>query len=75
MAQNAGAPKKTKKTKKTTKKSTTGKKKLTGFFAFLGEKREEIKKMLPKDAGVKDIGKKAGELWRSLTESDKKKYK
>ncbi len=51
-----------------------GKKPLKGFFKFLGEKREEIKKSLPKNAGVKDVAKKAGEMWRKMTPNEKKKY-
>lgn len=50
------------------------KKPLKGFFKFLGEKREEIKKSLPKNAGVKDVAKKAGEMWRKMTPNEKKKY-
>ena len=50
------------------------KKPVKGFFKFLGEKREEIKKSLPKDHKVTDVGKKAGELWRKMSANEKKKY-
>ena len=66
MDQSAGAKKAAKK--------TTGKKKLNGFMKFLSEKREDIKKMMP-NAKVHEVAKKAGEMWRKLSENDKKKYK
>lgn len=71
MDQSAGAKKAA--PKKTTKK-TTGKKKLNGFMKFLSEKRNEIKKMMP-TAKVHEVAKKAGEMWRKLSDNDKKKYK
>lgn len=71
MDQSAGAKKAA--PKKTTKK-TTGKKKLNGFMKFLSEKRNEIKKMMP-NAKVHEVAKKAGEMWRKLSDNDKKKYK
>jgi len=52
-----------------------GAKKLKGFFKFLDEKRPEIKKSLGKNADVKNVAKKAGEMWRALSESEKNKYK
>lgn len=60
--------------KKTTTKKTTGKRKLTGFMKFLSEKREDIKKAMP-TAKVHEVAKKAGEMWRKLTDSEKGKYK
>jgi len=82
MEQVAGAKKNTKKSepkkaapKKAAPKKTktTGKKKLTGFMKFLSEKRDEIKKMMP-TAKVHEVAKKGGEMWRKLTDSEKKKY-
>jgi len=82
MEQVAGAKKNTKKAepkkaapKKAAPKKTktTGKKKLTGFMKFLSEKRDEIKKMMP-TAKVHEVAKKGGEMWRKLTDSEKKKY-
>lgn len=58
--------------KKPAKKA--GKKKLTGFMKFLSEKREQLKKSYP-GAAVQEIAKKAGALWRALTDSEKKRYK
>jgi len=51
-----------------------GKKPVKGFFKFLANKREEIKKSLPKDHKVTDVGKKAGEMWRKMSANEKKKY-
>jgi len=89
MEQSAGAKKTTKKStkkaapkkaapkkaapKKASPKKTTGKRKLTGFMKFLSEKRDEIKKMMP-TAKVHEVAKKGGEMWRKLTDSEKKKY-
>ena len=70
MDQSAGA-KKAKKAapKKAAPKKTTGKKKLNGFMKFLSEKRNEIKKMMP-NAKVHEVAKKAGEMWRKLSDND-----
>jgi len=67
------APKKNAPKKTAPKKKTTGKRKLTGFMKFLSEKRDEIKKMMP-TAKVHEVAKKGGEMWRKLTDSEKKKY-
>merc|ERR1712157_185236 len=45
-----------------------------GYGVFLAEKREDIKKSLPADHKMTDVGKKAGEMWQQVSETDKKKY-
>ena len=45
-----------------------------GYGQYLAEKREAIKAALPKDHKIMDVTKKAGELWRALTEAEKEKY-
>jgi hypothetical protein len=44
------------------------------YGRFLAEKREEIKKSLPGDHKITDVTKKASEMWKGLSESDKQKY-
>lgn len=60
--------------KKATTKKATGKRQLNGFMKFLSEKRDEIKKAMP-TAKVHEISKKAGEMWRKLTDIEKSKFK
>jgi len=45
-----------------------------GYGRYLAEKRDEIKAMLPADHKITDVAKKAGELWKALSEQDKEKY-
>jgi len=44
------------------------------YGRFLAEKREDIKKSLPADHKITDVSKKAGELWKALSEAEKHKY-
>mmetsp|Transcript_88470 Transcript_88470/g.223453 ORF Transcript_88470/g.223453 Transcript_88470/m.223453 type:complete len:296 (+) Transcript_88470:65-952(+) len=44
------------------------------YGRFLAEKREEIKGSLPAGHKITDVAKKAGELFKALSEEDKKKY-
>ena len=46
---------------------------LGAFFVFSNETRPIVKKEHP-DFKIGDVGKKLGELWRDLSEADKKKY-
>ena len=46
---------------------------LGAFFVFSNETRPIVKKEHP-DFKIGDVGKKLGELWRDLSETDKKKY-
>lgn len=60
--------------KKPTKKSDTKKpRKLNPFMKFCKEKRPEIKKKHP-NLSVPETGKKLGEMWRALSNAEKKKY-
>jgi len=45
-----------------------------GYGVYMNEKREEIKNSLPKDHKITDVAKKAGELWKALSEQEKKPY-
>jgi len=51
------------------KKPTMG-----GYGQFMAEKREEVKASLPKDHKITDIAKKVAELFKALSEDEKKKY-
>merc|ERR1712066_40122 len=44
------------------------------YGRFLADKREEIKKSLPGDHKITDVTKKASEMWKGLSESEKQKY-
>eukprot|EP00933_Yihiella_yeosuensis_P070046 TRINITY_DN773_c0_g1_i2.p1 TRINITY_DN773_c0_g1~~TRINITY_DN773_c0_g1_i2.p1 ORF type:complete len:235 (+),score=115.95 TRINITY_DN773_c0_g1_i2:86-790(+) len=62
------------KTKKV-KDANAPKKPVGGAYGcFLAEKREGIKKSLPKDHKITDVAKKAGEMWAKVSEADRKKY-
>jgi len=81
LSQDGGAAKKTKsnpkKEKKVKKVKKVKKEKetvLTGFFLFKKEQWDSVKKMMP-TAAVTALTKKIGEMWRDLTDSEKKKYK
>jgi len=45
-----------------------------GYGVYLNEHREEIKKTLPADHKITDVSKAAGAKWKSLSETEKKKY-
>jgi len=45
-----------------------------GYGVYLNEHREEIKKTLPADHKITDVAKAAGAKWKSLSETEKKKY-
>ncbi|CAD5234722.1 unnamed protein product [Bursaphelenchus xylophilus] len=73
--------KKEKESKKSEKAEKKGKKKekdpnapkrpQTAYFLFLAEKRPMISKEV---SGVAEVSKKAGEMWKSLGDDEKKKY-
>lgn len=44
------------------------------YGVFLADQRETIKKSLPADHKITDVTKKASELWKNISEKDKKKY-
>ncbi|CAJ1424440.1 unnamed protein product [Effrenium voratum] len=44
------------------------------YGCFLAAEREEIAKSLPEGHKMTDVGKAAGERWRSLTEEEKQPY-
>merc|ERR1712224_460645 len=44
------------------------------YGIFLAENRDKIVKSLPADHKITDIGKKAGEQWRALSDAAKKPY-
>ncbi|GAV03684.1 hypothetical protein RvY_14074 [Ramazzottius varieornatus] len=46
---------------------------LSAYMYWLNDRREQIKKDNP-GISVTDIAKKGGELWKTLTDKDKKKY-
>ena len=71
--------KKVKRERKAAKDPNAPKKATTPYFAFLGEKREEIKASLSdEEKSVEKIttlvAKKAGEMWRELSEDEKAPY-
>jgi structure-specific recognition protein 1 len=59
--------------KNNTRKQEGGKKKLSGFMKFSKEERPNIMKENP---GIEftQVGKKLGEKWRALSDSEKKRY-
>lgn len=44
------------------------------YGVFLADQRENIKKSLPADHKITDVTKKASELWKNISEKEKKKY-
>jgi len=44
------------------------------YGCFLADKRAEIKASLPADSKITDVSKKAGELFKALSEADQKVY-
>jgi len=64
-----------KKKKGTKRKARKGPKKaLTAYVFFCNEKRSDVKTNNP-DATFGEIGKKLGQMWKEVTDSEKKKYK
>lgn len=45
-----------------------------GYGQFLAENREKIKKSLPQDHKMTDVGKEAGSQWKALSDAAKKPY-
>eukprot|EP00929_Paragymnodinium_shiwhaense_P055197 TRINITY_DN2767_c2_g2_i1.p1 TRINITY_DN2767_c2_g2~~TRINITY_DN2767_c2_g2_i1.p1 ORF type:complete len:236 (-),score=97.72 TRINITY_DN2767_c2_g2_i1:238-879(-) len=45
-----------------------------GYGRFLAEKRPDIVKSLPAGHKITDVSKKAGEMWKSLSEKEKKPF-
>jgi len=77
--------KKERKQKKTKKTKLAGqpKRPMSSYFLWMNANREKIKKDLGPGAGIGEIGKKAGELWKELSDKseweeqaakDKKRY-
>ena len=62
-----------KKGKNNTRKQEGGKKKLSGFMKFSKQERPNIMKENP---GIEftQVGKKLGEKWRALSDSEKARY-
>lgn len=44
------------------------------YGVYLGENRESIIKSLPEGHKITDVAKKAGEMWKALSEAEKKPY-
>ena len=59
------------KTKRVTKKKGT--KKLNPYMKFVVAVRTDVVKLMP-TATVTEIAKRLGEMWRKLSDSEKKKY-
>lgn len=53
--------------------TTAPKRGLSAYMFFVQEKRAEVKRDHP-DATFGEIGKKLGEMWRSLGDEQKSKY-
>jgi hypothetical protein len=74
-SKNEKPAKKAKKEKKDKKdKKDKPKRPLNAYMVFAMEVRESVKKNNP-TAGITDIAKKIGALWRALSDSEKAKYK
>merc|ERR1719274_253214 len=69
MACKDGSSKKRKKDKNAPKRPAGG-----GYGCFLAANRDEIKKSLPKDHKMTDVGKAAGEKWRAMSAAAKKPF-
>ncbi|OAF71663.1 FACT complex subunit POB3 [Intoshia linei] len=65
-------PKKLKKTKKPVDKDRP-KRPCTSYIYFVNDKRQEIKNKY-ENISVIDVSRKAGEMWKQCTNSDKEKY-
>lgn len=62
------------KKEKKVKDPNAPKRPISAYFAFAADKREQIKKENP-GFKVTDISKRTGELWKDLTEAEKKPCK
>merc|ERR1711964_20897 len=69
-----GQKKKAKKFAKKPKDKNAPKRPTTAFFIFANEIRPEIREENP-EASIGEIGKKLGQLWGDLSESQKESYK
>merc|ERR1711939_613810 len=63
-----------KKFSKCPKDKNAPKKALSAYFIFLADKRESMKARFP-ELKITQLGKKAGELWKALSEEEKEVYK
>jgi hypothetical protein len=68
----AGGADKAKKVKKP-KDPNAPKKPSGAYIFFCNDKRASVKKLHPED-GVAQIGRQLGELWKTTSDEDKKKY-
>jgi len=64
----------TRKFKKAPKDKNAPKKPLSAYFIFLAEKRESLKAEFP-EMSITQLGKKSGEIWKTLSEEEKEVYK
>ncbi|KAI4370737.1 hypothetical protein MLD38_019052 [Melastoma candidum] len=65
------------KTEKKTKKgngSNLPKRPPTAFFIFMNDFRKEFKEENPNSKDVKEVAKRGGEKWKSMTDEEKKPY-
>jgi len=67
-----GGKRKSKKSKKK-KDPKKPKRAMSSFMFFANDKRNEVRAANP-DLKITEVGKKLGEMWKSLIDSDKKKY-
>ena len=72
MAKAAKSPKKVKKAKKV-KDPNAPKRNLSAYFFFMNDHRPKVVKSNP-DLKVTEVGKKLGELWRAMSDSEKAPY-
>ena len=72
MAKAAKSPKKVKKAKKV-KDPNAPKRNLSAYFFFMNDQRAKVVKANP-DMKVTEVGKKLGELWRAMSDSEKVPY-
>ena len=72
MAKAAKSPKKVKKAKKV-KDPNAPKRNLSAYFFFMNDQRPKVVKSNP-DLKVTEVGKKLGELWRAMSDSEKAPY-
>merc|ERR1719506_1954833 len=68
----AKSPKKVKKVKKV-KDPNAPKRNLSAYFFFMNDQRAKVVKANP-DMKVTEVGKKLGELWRAMSDSEKVPY-
>ena len=68
----AKSPKRVKKVKKV-KDPNAPKRNLSAYFFFMNDQRPKVVKSNP-DLKVTEVGKKLGELWRAMSDSEKAPY-